>query len=108
MIDKPRKQIYLGAHFPGVDNGQIEFDSFVHFARTAERGLFDFFLVFFLDDLDAVGRLDTFTILVRSRPSPTDSAWPGPSARPSTNPSKWHGNSPPWTTSPTAGPPGTW
>jgi len=64
VIDKPRKQIHLGAHFPGVDNGQIEFDSFVHFARTAERGLFDFFFfLFFLDDLDAVDRPDTFTIL---------------------------------------------
>jgi len=59
VIDKPRKQIHLGTHFPGVDNGQIEFDSFVHFARTAERGLFDFVL----DDLDDLGRLDTFTIL---------------------------------------------
>ncbi len=63
MIDKPRKQIHLGAHFPGVNGGQIEFDSFVHFARTAERGLFDFFFLDDLDDLDAVGRPDTFTVL---------------------------------------------
>ena len=49
---KHRKPIHLGAHFPGVNNttvwsdpesgSQIEFDSFVHLARTAERGLFDF------------------------------------------------------------------
>ena len=45
---KHRKQIHLAAHFPGVNNttvwsdptagSQIEFDSFVHLARTAERG----------------------------------------------------------------------
>ena len=43
----PRKQIHLAAHFPGVNNttvwsdpaagSHIEFSSFVHFARTAER-----------------------------------------------------------------------
>ena len=50
-----RKQIHLAAHFPGVNNttvwtdpsagSQIEFDSFTHLARTAERGLFDFFFL---------------------------------------------------------------
>ena len=50
--DKPTKQIHLAAHFPGVNNttvwsdpaagSHIEFDSFAHFAQTAERGKFDF------------------------------------------------------------------
>ena len=80
---KHRKPIHLAAHFPGVNNttvwtdpaagSQIEFDSFVHLARTAERGLFDFlFLAEGLRlrehrgriyDLDVVGRPDTFTVL---------------------------------------------
>ena len=71
------------AHFPGVNNttvwsdpesgSQIEFDSFVHLARTAERGLFDFFFLAEglrlrehrgrIHDLDVVGRPDTFTVL---------------------------------------------
>lgn len=83
MSGKPRKQIHLGAHFPGVNNttvwadpdsgSQIEFDSFVHLARTAERGLFDFFFLAEglrlrehrgrIHDLDVVGRPDTFTVL---------------------------------------------
>jgi FMN-dependent oxidoreductase (nitrilotriacetate monooxygenase family) len=78
-----RKPIHLAAHFPGVNNttvwsepesgSQIEFDSFVHMARTAERGLFDFFFLAEglrlrehrgrIHDLDVVGRPDTFTIL---------------------------------------------
>ena len=77
------KQIHLAAHFPGVNNttvwsdpaagSHIEFDSFVQFARTAERAKFDFlFLAEGLRlreqngqiyDLDVVGRPDTFTIL---------------------------------------------
>ncbi len=80
---KQRKQIHLAAHFPGVNNttvwsdpnsgSQIEFDSFVHLARTAERGLFDFFFLAEglrlrehrgrIHDLDVVGRPDTFTVL---------------------------------------------
>ena len=80
---KPRKQIKLGAHFPGVNNttvwsdpaskSQIDFESFVHLARTAERGLFDFFFLAEglrlrehrdrIHDLDVVGRPDTFTVL---------------------------------------------
>ncbi|MCV7353817.1 NtaA/DmoA family FMN-dependent monooxygenase [Mycobacterium parmense] len=81
--DQHRKQIHLGAHFPGVNNttvwsdpsagSQIDFDSFVHLARTAERGLFDFFFLAEglrlrehrgrIHDLDVVGRPDTFTVL---------------------------------------------
>ena len=80
---KPRKPIHLAAHFPGVNNttvwtdpaagSQIDFDSFVHLARTAERGLFDFFFLAEglrlrehrgqIYDLDVVGRPDTFTVL---------------------------------------------
>ncbi|MFJ8441501.1 NtaA/DmoA family FMN-dependent monooxygenase [Kitasatospora griseola] len=80
---KPVKQIHLAAHFPGVNNttvwsdpaagSQIEFSSFAHFARTAERAKFDFlFLAEGLRlreqhgriyDLDVVGRPDTFTVL---------------------------------------------
>lgn len=82
-MSKPLKQIHLAAHFPGVNNttvwsdpeagSHIEFSSFAHFARTAERAKFDFlFLAEGLRlreqggeiyDLDVVGRPDTFTIL---------------------------------------------
>lgn len=51
-MTKQRKQIRLGAHFPGVNNttvwsdpeagSQISFESFRRFAQTAERGRFDF------------------------------------------------------------------
>ncbi|MBL1073484.1 NtaA/DmoA family FMN-dependent monooxygenase [Nocardia sp. 2] len=78
-----RKQIHLAAHFPGVNHhtvwtdpnsgSQIDFASFVHLARTAERGLFDFFFLAeglrlrehrgHIHDLDVVGRPDTFTVL---------------------------------------------
>jgi FMN-dependent oxidoreductase (nitrilotriacetate monooxygenase family) len=78
-----RKQIQLGAHFPGVNNttvwsdpsagSQIAFESFVHLAKSAERGLFDFFFLAEglrlrehrgkIHDLDIVGRPDTFTVL---------------------------------------------
>jgi alkanesulfonate monooxygenase SsuD/methylene tetrahydromethanopterin reductase-like flavin-dependent oxidoreductase (luciferase family) len=77
------RQIILAAHFPGVNNttvwsdpragSQIEFDSFAHLARTAERGLFDFFFLAeglrlreqrgLIHDLDVVGRPDTLTVL---------------------------------------------
>ncbi|MEE1837827.1 NtaA/DmoA family FMN-dependent monooxygenase [Streptomyces sp. SP17KL33] len=80
---KPLKQIHLAAHFPGVNNttvwsdpeagSHIDFSSFAHFARTAERAKFDFlFLAEGLRlreqggkiyDLDVVGRPDTFTVL---------------------------------------------
>ncbi|WP_328306493.1 NtaA/DmoA family FMN-dependent monooxygenase [Streptomyces sp. NBC_00442] len=80
---KPLKQIHLAAHFPGVNNttvwsdpragSHIEFSSFAHFARTAERAKFDFLFLAeglrlreqggLIYDLDVVGRPDTFTVL---------------------------------------------
>src|SRR2546423_757093 len=82
-MTKPAKQIHLTAHFPGVNNttvwsdpaagSHIDFESFKHFAQTAERAKFDF--VFLAEglrlreqgghiyDLDVVGRPDTFTVL---------------------------------------------
>ncbi|BCJ62352.1 NtaA/DmoA family FMN-dependent monooxygenase [Micromonospora endophytica] len=77
------KQIILAAHFPGVNNttvwsdpasgSQIDFASFVHLARTAERGKFDFLFLAEglrlreqrgqIHDLDVVGRPDTLTVL---------------------------------------------
>ncbi len=82
-MSKPRKQIHLAAHFPGVNNttvwsdprsgSHIEFNSFTHFARTAERAKFDFLFLAeglrlreqagHIYDLDVVGRPDTFTVL---------------------------------------------
>ena len=82
-MSKPVKQIHLAAHFPGVNNttvwsdpaagSQVEFSSFVHLARTAERAKFDFLFLAeglrlreqngLIYDLDVVGRPDTFTIL---------------------------------------------
>lgn len=78
-----KKQIHLAAHFPGVNNttvwsdpaagSQTDFSSFVHFAQTAERGLFDFLFLAEglrlrehqgrIHDLDVVGRPDTLTVL---------------------------------------------
>ncbi|PYE15147.1 FMN-dependent oxidoreductase (nitrilotriacetate monooxygenase family) [Williamsia limnetica] len=77
------KQVHLAAHFPGVNNttvwsdpdagSHVEFDSFTHFAKTAERAKFDFMFLAeglrlreqngVIYDLDVVGRPDTFTIL---------------------------------------------
>lgn len=77
------RQIHLAAHFPGVNNttvwadprsgSQIEFSSFEHLARTAERGLFDFFFLAEglrlreqggrIHDLDVVGRPESLTLL---------------------------------------------
>ncbi|MFD9125535.1 NtaA/DmoA family FMN-dependent monooxygenase [Kitasatospora sp. NPDC059571] len=82
-MSKPVKQIHLAAHFPGVNNttvwsdpaagSQIDFSSFVHLARTAERAKFDFLFLAeglrlreqngLIYDLDVVGRPDTFTVL---------------------------------------------
>jgi FMN-dependent oxidoreductase (nitrilotriacetate monooxygenase family) len=82
-MSKPRKQIHLAVHFPGVNNttvwsdpragSHIEFSSFVHLAQTAERAKFDFLFLAeglrlreqngLLYDLDVVGRPDTFTVL---------------------------------------------
>jgi FMN-dependent oxidoreductase (nitrilotriacetate monooxygenase family) len=78
-----RKQVILGAYFPGVNHdtvwsdpasgSHIDFSSFEHWARTAERGTFD--LLFLAEglrlrtrggqvfDQDVVGRPDTFTVL---------------------------------------------
>jgi FMN-dependent oxidoreductase (nitrilotriacetate monooxygenase family) len=78
-----KKQVHLAAHFPGVNHttvwsdpaagSQTDFDSFVHFAQTAERGLFDFLFLAEglrlrehrgrIHDLDVVGRPDTLTVL---------------------------------------------
>ncbi|HTF51638.1 MAG TPA: NtaA/DmoA family FMN-dependent monooxygenase [Pseudonocardia sp.] len=77
------KQIILGAYFPGVNHdtvwsdpasgSHIDFASFTHWARTAERGTLD--LLFLAEglrlrdrggaifDQDVVGRPDTFTVL---------------------------------------------
>jgi hypothetical protein len=51
-MSRKLKQIHLAAHFPGVNNttvwsdprsgSHIEFGSFAHLARTAERAKFDF------------------------------------------------------------------
>ncbi|MCO1653661.1 NtaA/DmoA family FMN-dependent monooxygenase [Pseudonocardia humida] len=80
---RARKQIHLAAHFPGVNNttvwsdpaagSHIEFSSFAHLARTAERAKFDFLFLAeglrlreqngLVYDLDVVGRPDTFTVL---------------------------------------------
>ena len=77
------KQMILAAYFPGVNNttvwadprskSQIEVESFVHLARTAERGKLDFFFLAEglrlreqrgkIHDLDTVGRPDTMAIL---------------------------------------------
>lgn len=82
-MSRPIKQIHLAAHFPGVNNttvwsdpnsgSHIDFASFAHFARTAERGKFDFLFLAeglrlreqggHIYDLDVVGRPDTFTVL---------------------------------------------
>jgi FMN-dependent oxidoreductase (nitrilotriacetate monooxygenase family) len=82
-MGRARKQIHLAAHFPGVNNttvwsdpragSHIEFSSFAHLARTAERAKFDYFFLAeglrlreqngLIYDLDVVGRPDTFTVL---------------------------------------------
>lgn len=78
-----RRRIHLAAHFPGVNSttiwntpesgSQTDFASFVHLARTAERGKFDFFFLAEglrlrehrgqIFDLDVVGRPDSLTVL---------------------------------------------
>jgi FMN-dependent oxidoreductase (nitrilotriacetate monooxygenase family) len=79
----PAKQIHLAAHFPGVNNttvwtdpssgSQIDFSSFRHLAKTAERGRFDFLFLAEglrlrerkgrIHDLDVVGRPESLTVL---------------------------------------------
>jgi FMN-dependent oxidoreductase (nitrilotriacetate monooxygenase family) len=83
MTALTRKQMHLAAHFPGVNNttvwtdsrskSQIDFSSFEHLARTAERGRFDFFFLAEglrlrehngrIHDLDVVGRPESLTVL---------------------------------------------
>ncbi|KAJ8146755.1 hypothetical protein OY671_000182 [Metschnikowia pulcherrima] len=83
MSTRPRKQIHLGAHFPGVNNttvwsdprsrSQIDFASFEHLARRAEDARLDFFFLAEgsrsrehkgrIHDLDVVGRPDTSPVL---------------------------------------------
>ncbi|MFJ2651351.1 NtaA/DmoA family FMN-dependent monooxygenase [Streptomyces sp. NPDC087420] len=78
-----RRTLHLAAHFPGVNSttvwadpraeSQIEFSSFERLARTAERGLFDFFFLAeglrlrehkgLIHDLDVVGRPESITVL---------------------------------------------
>ncbi|MFF3655401.1 NtaA/DmoA family FMN-dependent monooxygenase [Streptomyces olivochromogenes] len=78
-----RRRMHLAAHFPGVNSttvwtdprskSQIDFASFEHLARTAERGLFDFFFLAEglrlrehkgrVHDLDVVGRPESITVL---------------------------------------------
>ena len=82
MSRSPR-QIHLAAHFPGVNSttvwtdpasgSQIDFAAFEYFARTAERGFFDY--VFLAEglrlrehkgrvhELDVLGRPNTLAIL---------------------------------------------
>ena len=128
MSTKPLKQVILAAYFPGVNNttvwhdprsrSQIEFDSFVHLAQTAERGKLDFFFLAEglrlreqggkIHDLDTVGRPDSLTVLTalaavtdhiglaaRSTPRSTS---------PTSSPASW----PRSTTCPADGRPGTW
>ncbi len=77
------RRIHLAAHFPGVNSttvwadprsrSQIDFSSFEHLARTAERGRFDFFFLAeglrlrehkgLIHDLDVVGRPESLTVL---------------------------------------------
>ena len=81
-MSRPR-QIHLAAHFPGVNNttvwsdpaagSHIDFSSFEHLARTAERAKFDFFFLAEglrmrehagrLHELDVAGRPDSLAIL---------------------------------------------
>ncbi|WP_328889783.1 NtaA/DmoA family FMN-dependent monooxygenase [Streptomyces sp. NBC_00316] len=83
MTAPKQKQMHLAAHFPGVNNttvwtdprskSQIDFSSFEHLARTAERGRFDFFFLAEglrlrehngrIHDLDVVGRPESLTVL---------------------------------------------
>ncbi|HJA04631.1 MAG TPA: LLM class flavin-dependent oxidoreductase [Candidatus Microbacterium stercoravium] len=80
-----KRQVHLGAHFPGVNattiwtrpesGSQIDPSSFVHLAQTAERGFMD--LMFLAEglrlrehagqihDLDVVGRPDTLVQLAQ-------------------------------------------
>lgn len=78
-----QRQVHVAAHFPGVNNTTVWADpasgshidpgSFLHMARSAERGLMDFFFLAEglrlrehrgrIHDLDVMGRPDTLAIL---------------------------------------------
>jgi FMN-dependent oxidoreductase (nitrilotriacetate monooxygenase family) len=82
-MSTPKRQIHLAAGIPGVNHwtvwsdpsagSQIDFSSFEHVARTAERGFFDYFFLAEglrireqkgrLHDLDVAGRPDNLTAL---------------------------------------------
>ncbi len=82
-MSTPRKQVILGAYLGGVNHhtawwhpeagSQIDFSTFEHTARTAERGKFDFFFLAEglilreragrIFDQDIIGRPDTFGVL---------------------------------------------
>ncbi|KAB1657336.1 NtaA/DmoA family FMN-dependent monooxygenase [Pseudoclavibacter chungangensis] len=83
MTDRTTPRVHLAAHFPGVNNttiwsdprhgSQIEFAAFEHFARTAERGVFDYLFLAEglrlrehrgrIHDLDVAGRPATLAVL---------------------------------------------
>jgi FMN-dependent oxidoreductase (nitrilotriacetate monooxygenase family) len=83
MTSPPPRQIHLAAHFPGVNNttvwsdpasgSHIDFASFEHLARTAERAKFDFLFLAEglrmrehagrLHELDVAGRPDGLAVL---------------------------------------------
>lgn len=82
-LNPARRQIHLAAHFPGVNNttvwtdptagSQIDFASFEYFARTAERGRFDYLFLAEglrlrehrgrIHELDVLGRPNTLAVL---------------------------------------------
>ena len=76
-MSAPRKQMHLGAHFPGVNNttvwsdpqsgSHIEFRSFVHFAQTAERAKFDFLFL-----------AEGLRLREQAARSTTSTSWAGP------------------------------
>ena len=85
--DKPRKQIHLAAHFPGVNNttvwgdpasgSHIAFSSFRHFAQTAERAKFDFlFLAEGLRLREQGGKSTTSTSWAAPTTSRSSWRWP--------------------------------
>ena len=83
MTTRPRKQVRLGVHFPGVNSttvwsdpaagSQVDFSSFEHLAARAEAAHLDFFFLAEglrlrehkgrIHDLDVVGRPDTLPVL---------------------------------------------
>ena len=106
----PRRQQHHRVERP-ASGSQIDFDSFVHLAQTAERGKFDFlFLAEGLRLREQNGRdlrprrgrppRHASPSWPRSPPSPTDSGSPAPSTRRSTSPTRWPASSPRSTTSP--------